>query len=254
MDGLHGNVPLLGVGLLLGRRQTRRDQPGIERQPALGAPKRENDPEGLAFLAALQTEESRTAHAVRAEAAARGHYCALKVFFFRNIANASGGACKTPDSGKGEKKSERSGQCRASKMEPKPFPAVSAATPPSEERRVLFLDTFDYGIHISSARLKVFYFLKSDSIRYVNNRETDAFRRGDRSDRVPDLFFGFMFLALEFSARLAFNSYSKGFRYDIKTANHARWRLSKMMSGVPGIRTSAPTRPDRAPAGSDEVS
>ncbi|MDD2317426.1 MAG: hypothetical protein PHD57_08780, partial [Desulfobacterales bacterium] len=96
--------------------------------------------------------------------------------------------------------------------------------------------------------------LKSDSIRYVNNRETDAFRRGDMNDPVPDLFFGFMFLALEFSAELAFNSFSKGFRYDMKTANHARWRLSKMMSGVPGNRTSEPTRPDRAPAGSDEVS
>jgi hypothetical protein len=35
-------------------------------------------------------------------------------------------------------------------MEPQ-FPAVSAATPPGEERRIFFLDAFDYGIHDPSA-------------------------------------------------------------------------------------------------------
>jgi len=75
-----------------------------------------------------------------------------------------------------------------------------------------------------------------------------------RFQKIEPVFSGSPILALEFSAELAFNSFSKGFRYDMKTANHARWRLSKMMSGVPGNRTSEPTRPDRAPAGSDEVS
>jgi hypothetical protein len=44
-----------------------------------------------------------------------------------------------------------------------------------------------------------------------------------------------MFLALEFSARLEFNSFNKGFRCDMKMTNQVRWRLSEIVSGVPGI-------------------
>jgi len=42
-------------------------------------------------------------------------------------------------------------------------------------------------------------------------------------------------LALEFSARLEFNSFNQGFRCDMKMTNQVRWRLSEIVSSVPGI-------------------